>query len=58
MFKAPETSEDFKKEIFAAVAAIATIEIDKKKTGNSMRFTCSDEVGEIEIIARRTVNEH
>lgn len=45
--------EEFEKEIYSVAACIAAMHLDKKPNVDSMRFTCSDEVGSLELIARR-----
>tara|TARA_R110001606_G_scaffold380972_1_gene541824 strand:+ start:34 stop:222 length:189 start_codon:yes stop_codon:yes gene_type:complete len=47
------TPEDFKKEIFTVAACIGAISLDDQKIGDSLKFTCSDEVGPLELWIRR-----
>ena len=46
--------DEFEKEIYSVAACIAAMQLDKKPNVDSMRFTCSDEVGKLELIVRRT----
>ena len=47
------TPEEFKKEIFTVAACIGAIALDDQKIGDSLKFTCSDEVGPLELWIRR-----
>jgi hypothetical protein len=39
--------DEFEKEIYSVAACIAAMQLDKKPNVDSMRFTCSDEVGRL-----------
>lgn len=47
------TFGEFKKEIYFAAACIGSMEIDKNEIGGHMKFTCSDNIGPIELWIRR-----
>ena len=46
--------DEFEKEIYSVAAYIAAIRLEEKPNVDSMRFTCSDNVGRLELIVRRT----
>lgn len=46
--------EEFKVELYTAAAAIAAMDLDKQEhRGDCIKFTCSDEVGKLELYVRR-----
>jgi len=47
------TPEEFQKEIFMLAACIGAMSLDDHKIGDSLKFTCSDEVGPLELLIRR-----
>ena len=47
------TPDEFKKEIFTVAACIGAIALDDQKIGDSLKFTCSDDVGPLELWIRR-----
>lgn len=50
------TLELFSEEIYLTACAVAAMDLDK--TGDiALRFTCSDEVGPIELFVRRPKSE-
>ena len=49
------TPEEFKKEVFTMAAALGAMDLDERgaDSGEAMKFTRSDSVGEIELYVRR-----
>ena len=47
------TTSEFEKEIYSVAACIAAMSLDKQDDADVMRFTCSDNVGRLELIVRR-----
>lgn len=48
------TIEEFKMEMYTSAACIGIMEVDKKNgEALAMRFTCSDDVGKIEMTIKR-----
>ena len=47
------TTSEFEKEIYSVAACIAAMSLDKQDDADAMRFTCSDNVGRLELIVRR-----
>ena len=50
--EADMTPSQFETEVLAVASAVAAMKIDAG-AGDSMRFECKDDVGEIEMIVRR-----
>ena len=48
------TNEEFEKEVFTVAACLGAISLDSQKIGDSLKFTCSDEVGPLELWIRRS----
>lgn len=46
------TPEEFTKEILTCAAVVGAMELDKNYS-NRIRFTCSDQIGEIEVTVKR-----
>ena len=43
--------EEFKTELFTVAAAVAAIDLDAQEhKGDCMKFTCSDEIGKLEVV--------
>jgi hypothetical protein len=49
------TPKEFEKEIFTCAACVGAMQLDKTSHSefNALKFTCSDEVGKIEVLIRR-----
>ena len=50
------TPKEFTKEILTVAACVGVMELDSKVGGHiddAMKFTCSDEIGEIEVYIKR-----
>ena len=47
------TPEEFKKEIFTVAACVGALVLDEQQIGGSLKFTCSDEIGPLELLIRR-----
>lgn len=45
--------DEFEKEIYSIAACMAAMSLDKQDDADAMRFTCSDNVGRLELIVRR-----
>ena len=47
--------DEFKKEIFTVAACMGVMDLDSRDAdeNEAMRFTCSDEVGKIEVYIKR-----
>lgn len=51
------TIEEFKKEVFSCAACIGAMVLDEKDSSDvdTLRFTCSDDVGKIELLIKRVL---
>ena len=51
--------EEFRKEIFTVAACVGAMQLDEQETDNRtmLKFSCSDDVGKIEVIIRRAPEE-
>ena len=47
------TPDEFSKEIFTVACAVASMKIDSQNHDGALKFTCSDEVGPLEMYVRR-----
>lgn len=47
------TPDEFKKEIFTVAACLGAMALDEQQIGDSLKFTCSDEIGPLELWIRR-----
>lgn len=47
------TPEEFRKEIFKVAACLGAMSLDEQQIGDSLKFTCSDEIGPLELWIRR-----
>ena len=47
------TPEEFKKEIFTVACAVGAMDLDKQESGTALKFTCSDDVGKLELFIKR-----
>ena len=47
------TPEEFKREIFTVACAIGAMEIDRPNQYGYLKFTCSDDVGPLELFIKR-----
>lgn len=47
------TPDEFKKEIFMAAACLGAMSLDEQQIGDCMKFTCSDDIGPLELWIRR-----
>lgn len=48
------TPEEFKKEIFTVAACLGAMALDEQEIADSLKFTCSDETGPLELWVRRS----
>ena len=51
--------EEFRKEIFTVAACVGAMQLDEQETDNRtmLKFSCSDDVGKIEVLIRRAPEE-
>ena len=47
------TPEEFRKEIFTVAACLGAMSLDEQQIGDSLKFTCADEIGPLELSIRR-----
>lgn len=47
------TPEQFRREVYAVAAVIGIMEVEKGGNADTMRFTCSDDIGQIELTVTR-----
>ena len=47
------TPEEFKKEIFTVACALGSMDLDDKDSGTALKFTCSDDIGKLELFIKR-----
>ena len=47
------TPEEFQKEIFTVAACLGSMSLDEQEIGDSLKFTCSDDKGPLELWVRR-----
>ena len=47
------TPDEFQKEIFTVACAVGAIDLDNQDAGTALKFTCSDEVGKLELLIKR-----
>lgn len=47
------THEEFKKEIFTVAACLGAMDLDADDSVNAIKFTCSDDVGPLEVYIKR-----
>jgi hypothetical protein len=45
--------DEFSKEIFTVACAVAAMKIDSQNHDGVLKFTCSDDVGQLEMYVRR-----
>ena len=45
--------DEFEKEIYSVAACIAATQLDKQDKADIMRFTCSDDIGKLELTVKR-----
>lgn len=45
--------EEFRKEIFTVAACLGAMLLDEQQIGDSLKFSCSDEIGPLELWIRR-----
>jgi hypothetical protein len=48
------TNEEFEKEIFTVAACLGAITLDSQKEGDCLKFSCSDDVGRLELYIKRS----
>ena len=51
------SAAEFKEEVYSVAAIVAAIDIDNQEGGNAVKFTCSDNVGNLELIVRRVSDD-
>lgn len=49
------TPEQFRKEVYAVAAVVGIMEVETGGNSDTMRFTCSDDIGQIELTVKRKV---
>ena len=47
------STEEFAKEIFTVAACLGAMSLDEQQIGDSLKFTCSDDIGPLELWVRR-----
>ena len=47
------TPAEFKKEIFTVACALGSMDLDNQESGTALKFTCSDDVGKLELFIKR-----